>query len=217
MHPRLVFIFAFFFAINSWAQNPDLNCNCPPNKFAGTKPEAVFTLPNGKIALCGYAETKDNEKLYSEFVLAACGDKKIIDFWDAITTCRIVTNNDTLRVEELKNLPTGDDLKFVSTVWNIDKLYFKNGQVQRNTSLNRKIRKYSQQEIKSVLAEYEHLNRKLDYNDMDLINKLFMAAISGDKTARKYLTDKNRFEYFDGAFKEDYDELIAMLKNWEER
>jgi hypothetical protein len=153
--------------------------------------------------------------LCSEFVLTVCGETNVIDFGDALTVCRITTSKDTLRVEQLKNLPTGDELKFVLTVWRIEKLYFRNGQVKRSTELNREIRKYNQLEIKNVLTDYERLNRKLTYDNMDLVYRLFMAAISGDKTAHKYLTDKTRFETLDGALQEDYEELIAMLKSWD--
>jgi hypothetical protein len=212
---RFVFILTFGLAINSLGQTLDKDCNCPPNKFAGTKPETIFTLTNGRIALCGYVENKDNERLFSEFVLTVCGETNVIDFGDALTVCRITTSKDTLRVEQLKNLPTGDELKFVLTVWRIEKLYFRNGQVKRSTELNREIRKYNQLEIKNVLTDYERLNRKLTYDNMDLVYRLFMAAISGDKTAHKYLTDKTRFETLDGALQEDYEELIAMLKSWD--
>lgn len=211
---RLVFILLFGLAINSLGQTLDKECNCPPNQFTGTKPETIFRLTNGRIALCGYVENKDNEKLYSEFVLAVCGQDNVIDFWDAMTVCRITNNKDTLRIEELKNLPTGEDLKFVLSVWRIEKLYFKAGRVERSSGVNRKIRKYNQTEIKNVLTEYERLNKKLTYDNMDLVYRLFMAAISGDKTARKYLADKTRFDTLDGAFQEDYEELMAMLKSW---
>jgi hypothetical protein len=129
MQIRLVFILTFGLTINSLGQTLDKECNCPRNEFAGTKTEVIFSLTTGKIGLCGYVENKDNEKLFSEFVLAVCGQDKIIAFWDAVTVCRIKTNKDTLRIEELKNLPTGEDLKFVSTVWRIDKILF-----QRRTS-----------------------------------------------------------------------------------
>jgi hypothetical protein len=212
---RFVFILTFGLAINSLGQTLDKDCNCPPNKFASTKPETIFTLTSGRIALCGYVENKDNERLFSEFVLTVCGETNVIDFGDALTVCRITTSKDTLRVEQLKNLPTGDELKFVLTVWRIEKLYFRNGQVKRSTELNREIRKYNQLEIKNVLTDYERLNRKLTYDNMDLVYRLFMAAISGDKTAHKYLTDKTRFGTLDGALQEDYEELIAMLKSWD--
>ena len=215
MQMRFVFILTLGLTINSLGQTLDKECNCPPNKFAGTKPETIFPLTNGKIALCGYVENKDNERLFSEFVLAVCGQDKVIDFWDALTVCRITASKDTLRIEELKNLPAGDNLKFVSTVWRVEKMYFRDGQVERNSGLNKKIRRYNQREIKKVLNEYESLNKKLNYDNMDLVYRLFMATISGDKAARKYLTDKTKLETLDGAFQEDYEELIAMLKSWD--
>ena len=58
------------------------------------------------------------------------------------------------------------------------------------------------------------LNEEDKNMDMDLIYKLFVASISGDKTARKYLTDTTRFGLLDGAFADDYKELMAMMRNW---
>jgi hypothetical protein len=118
---RFVFILTFGLAINSLGQTLSKECNCPSNKFSGTKPDTVFTLTNGKIALCGYVENRDNEKLFSEFILAVCGQDKVIDFLDALTVCKITASKDALRIEELKNFSTGDNFKFVSTVWRIEK------------------------------------------------------------------------------------------------
>jgi hypothetical protein len=95
MQIRLVFILTFGLTINSLGQTLDKECNCPRNEFAGTKTEVIFSLTTGKIGLCGYVENKDNEKLFSEFVLAVCGQDKIIAFWDAVTVYRIKTNKDT--------------------------------------------------------------------------------------------------------------------------
>ena len=216
MQMRLVFILTFGLIINSWGQTSDTDCKCPPNKFSDPEPRAIFTLTNGKsIVLCGYVESKDNEKLFSEFVLAECGQDNIIDFWDALTVCRIKTNKDTLIIEELKNLPTGENFAFIPTVWTIEKLYF-SVHIERESQVNRKIKKYNKQEIKTVLNEYDNTSGKLNDDKMILANKLFMASISGDKTARKYLSEfKTKFGTLDGAFAEDYKELIAMLKNWD--
>jgi hypothetical protein len=214
---RFIFPLIFGLAISSWGQTHDIDCNCPINKFTSTKAETIFPLANGKrIALCGYIENRGKEKLFSEFVLAVCGEDKVIDFWDALTVCRITTHNDTLRIEELKTFPTGDNFKLIPTVWRIEKIYVKNGYVARDNKLNKNINKYRAQEINNVLEEYEKATGKPDEDKMILASRLFIASLSGDKTSRKYLVDfKTKFGTLDGAFAEEYEELIAMLRSWE--
>lgn len=210
---RLVFILTFGLTINSWGQTKDKDCTCPPNQYADSKPQTVFKLTSGKsIALCGYS---DKETVYSEFVLAVCGQDKIIDFWDAMTYCKISTDKDILVIEELKNLPTGDNLEFKQTIWTSEKMYFKNEQIQRNKIVNKTIRKYTKQEIEKVLKE--NSKGKINEDKMSTANRLFIAILSGDKKARQYFTDfKTKFGQLDGEFLETYQELTAMLKAWDE-
>ena len=217
MQMRLAFILTFGLTINSWGQTQGKECICPSNQHTNAKPEAIFNFTNGNsIALCGYVEAKENETTYSDFVLAVCGQDKIIDSWDAQTFCLARIKRDTLVIEQLHYLPTGDNFSFQQTVWRIEKIYFSDGKVERGIELNRKIRRYSVQETKSVLEDYENAKGNLSDDKMILASKLFVAAISGDKAARKYLGDfKTRFGELDGAFAEDYEELVAMLNSWD--
>jgi len=210
---RFVFILTIGLTINSRGQTQEKECACPSNQYADSKPETTFHFTNGKdIALCGYSETKGSEKIYSEFVLAVCGQDKILDFWDAMTSCKIRVTGDTLIIDELKYLPTGDDLNFKSTLWTSQKVYFKNNEVQRRIKVNRGIRKYSRLEIDRVIKEFEHAERYVE----GLADKLFMATLSGDKKARQYFIDyKTKFGPLDGYVAEDYNELTAMLKVWD--
>ncbi|MFB9843000.1 hypothetical protein [Mucilaginibacter ginsenosidivorans] len=70
------------------------NCNCP-NDFgfsSSRKVDTIFHLSNGRsIALCGYRDTQvaEGRTFYSEFVLAACGEKNAIKFWDATLECQL--------------------------------------------------------------------------------------------------------------------------------
>jgi len=48
------------------------------------------------------------------------------------------------------------------------------------------------------------------------MNQLFIAAISGNATARKYLYEfGSKFTVLDGAVSEDYKDMTAMLKQWQ--
>ncbi len=182
----------------------------------GNKPDTTFYLSNGKaIVLCGYKNPDSNPTTFSEFVLSVCGQDTIIDFWGAVLTCRLRVKKDTLLVDQLETLPTGKDFTFQETVWTTEKIYFSNGVVVRNLTTNKTIRKYSKQEIQTVLTEFENTKKGYDVKKMDIAYKLFIAAISGNETAKKYFFEfENKFWTLDGADRETYSDLTAMLQLW---
>lgn len=192
------------------------NCNCPENDYAGTKADTVFKFTNGKkIALCGYRNPGSNPIDFSEFVLSVCGENKIIDSWDGTQTCRLKINKDTLIIENVVNLPVEQDRKFKIIVWEIEKLFFKNKNVIKSLSINKNIRTYNQNEIAETLKEYENSKGQLNDKKMELVNRLFISTISGNKTAGKYFKEfKTKFGEIDGAFSEEYNQLNSMLEQW---
>lgn len=194
-------------------------CDCPQTQYAGTKADTTFHLSNGKtIALCGYKNPDSKPTTFSEFILSVCGQDTIIDFWGAVLTCRMKVKKDTLLVDELQNLPTGKNFKYQETVWTTEKIYFSGQKVVRKLVVNRQIRKYNKDEIKSVLKTYDTAKSGLDDNKMVIANKLFIATISGDKKARQYFKEfKNKFETLDGVFAEEYSDLTAMLELWDSK
>jgi len=202
---------------SAFGQTWKVSCNCPKTQFAGTKADTAFHFSNGKtIVLCGYKNPDSKPPTFSEFVLAVCGQDTIIHFWGAVLTCNLKMKKDSLFVEELKNLPTGKNFKFQATVWTTEKIYFRGQKTIRNLIINRQITKYSKSEIKAVLKEYETGKQGLGANKMDIANKLFIATISGDKTARQYFKGfKTKYGTLDGAFHEEYDELTKMIELWD--
>ncbi len=202
-----------------YGQTKSVSCDCPKTEYAGTKADTIFHLSNGKtIVLCGYKNPDSKPTTFSEFILSVCGQDTIIDFWGAVLTCRLKVNKDTLLVDELQNLPTGKNFKYQETVWKTDKIYFNEKRVVRKLVVNRKIRKYDQNEIQSVLKSYETAKSGLDDSKMVIANKLFIATISGDKKARQYFKEfKNKFGTLDGAFSEEYSDLTAMLELWDRK
>lgn len=218
-HYRLTIILTFVTLTSLYSQKYETSCLCPKTEFAGTKADSTFHLSNGKtIVLCGYKNPDTNPTTFSEFILAVCGQDTIIDFWSAVLTCRLKVNNDTLLVDQLQNLPTGNNFKFQETIWTTEKIYFSGQKVVRKMELNKDIRKYNQEEIQSVLKTYETANKSLDDGKMEIANKLFIATISGDKKARQYFIEfENKFEILDGAYKEEYNDLKSMLKLWDNK
>jgi hypothetical protein len=195
------------------------DCKCVKNDYGETKADTIFKLENGKrIALCGYRNPESNPIDFSEFVLSVCGENKIIDFWGATQTCYLKTDKDTLFVEELINLPTGKNRTFLNIVWTSEKIFFKNQEIVRKISVNKNITKYSKAEISKTLQEFENANTEINEEKMELANRLFIATISNDKTARKYFKEfKTKFGILDGAFSEEYSDLKSMLEIWDLR
>ncbi|MEO6456471.1 MAG: hypothetical protein ABIN97_20510 [Ginsengibacter sp.] len=202
-----------------YGQTKKVSCHCPKTQFAGTKADTTFNLSNGKtIVLCGYKNPDSEPTTFSEFILAVCGQDTIIDFWSAVLTCRLKVHKDTLIVDQLENFPTGKNFKYKEIVWATEKIYFRGQKVVRKFIANRQIRKYNHDEIKAVLNTYETAKYGLDDNKMEIANKLFIATISGDKKARQYFKEfKNKFGTLDGAFAEEYSDLIAMLQLWDKK
>lgn len=194
-------------------------CSCSKTKFAGTKADTTFHFTNRKtIVLCGYKNPESHPTSFSEFIISVCGSNTIIDFWDATLTCRVKTDHDTLFVEQIESLPTGRNLAYQPTVWSVEKIYFKGQQVKRNFAVNRKIRKYTSSEIKTVLQNFKTAKIELTDETMELGNKLFIATISGDKAARKYFKEfRTHFGVLDGAFKEEYDDPASKLELWDKK
>lgn len=198
------------------ATNED--CKCAENDFAGTKTDTVYQLSNGKrIALCGYRNIEKKPIDFSEFVLSVCGEKMIIDFWDATQTCNLKKINDTLIVEELIDLPTKKDRNYETNIWGIDKIYFENDKVIKKHFVNKNIKSYSEKEIARTLKEYENADEKIDDGKMLLVNRLFISTLSGNKKAREYFYKFKEKYKIDGAFLEEYSDLKAMLEFWDKQ
>ena len=214
---KLILLMTVFTFTSVFGQEKKVVCDCPKTQFASTKADTTFYLSNGRtIVLCGYKNPESKPTTYSEFVLAACGQDTIIDFWGAALTCRLRVNKDTLLVDQLHNLPTGENFNYRKTVWTTEKIYFSGQRVVRKLEVNRQIRKYTKAEIQTVLKSYESAKPKLDDSKMEIANKLFIAIISGDKIARQYFKDfKTKFGTLDGAFAEEYNDLTAMIALWD--
>lgn len=214
---KLIFILTFLTVTTVYGQKNKVICDCPKTPFAGTKADTTFDLSNGEtIVLCGYKNPDSKPVAYSEFVLSVCGQDSVIGFWGAVSTCRLMVNKDTLFVDQLQNLPTGGSLKYQETVWTTEKIYFSEAKLIRKLQVNRQIRKYNRDEIRTVLDAYETAKHGLDESKMELADKLFIAAISGDKKARQYFKAfKTKFGTPDGAFAERYNDLTAMIAQWD--
>jgi hypothetical protein len=186
------------------------------------KVDTTFHLSSGKtIALFGYKYSESNPAIFTEFVLWVCGRDTIIGYWEALRDCVLEVHQDTLFVNELINLPTGESFEFRETIGLIEKIYFCEQKVVKEFFVNRQVKKYNKKEIQAVLKRYKTVNPEIcDWDDeYEIASKLFVATISGDKKARKY------FKEFDSKFEVGccgltavaYKKLTKMLELWDKK
>ena len=202
-----------------FGQTKKVTCDCPKTQYASSKTDTTFYLTNGKtIVLCGYKNQDRKPTTFSEFILSVCGQKSIIDFWGAVLTCRLKAYKDTLYVDELQMLPTGKNFKYQETVWTTEKIFFVGQKIKRKLEINRQIPKYNKDQIIKVIKQFDTTKFGLDDKKMELANQLFIATISGSKLARQHFNEfKTKFGILDGAYSEEYSDLVAMLELWDRK
>lgn len=196
------------------------DCSCPENQFTSTESIYQYDFSNGKsIVACGYLIEDIADSTLSEFVLAECGNDQIIGFWDAMTTCEITFSHDTLTLKELYQLPLSKNFKDQEVVWTIEKLYYnENDVLQRSKHINQNLMLFSDSQIKQTLTDYKNSLKELDAEEMRLLDRLFVAALSGDEQSKAFfLAFREAHPELDGAFLHQYRILQDMLQAWEAR
>ena len=205
--------------VYTFGQNRGSDCKCPVSQYSTTKADTIFYLPDGhSIALCGAKETGiiKGKKLYREFVLSVCGSDRVIKFWDAMQICNLKTYGNTLIVETLEDLPVGKFMALKETPWTMEYIYFVNNKVVRDSVINSHLPKYNPTQISYILNLYERLPNNSDYATSDIMDRLFIATISGSKKSRYYLINfEKKFTNVDGVYAERYDTIMRMLKLWD--
>ncbi len=220
MKERFLFFLNFLFCFGTaFSQHKAPDCNCPKTMYADTRAETGFRLPTGnQIVLCGGKDTQTikGETLYAEFVLAVCGNKKIIGFWGATDLCRVKIIKNALVVQTLVDLPVGENRNYQETVWTVEQIHFVKNKPVKELNINTDFPKYTLKQINSTLKEFETAyNANTDYT-AKLADRLFISTISGSKKARvDLLTFKRKFTTLDGSVAESYDRIMRMLQLWD--
>ena len=194
------------------------NCNCPTNNISGAdKPSKVFKFSNGKtLGLCGGSETKNKEKVYSEFIIFKCGlDTSILEF-DGTQSCTVEQNKDTLIIQEFYNIANNKNLTLKWTKFYVTKLYWKSKKLIRESYYKKDLTKYTSVEIENVLKEFKASNKRFSGDKILLLgHRLFWAYVSDSKLAGQYLEKlEDKFGGFDGAIAEEYEDLIATYQHY---
>jgi len=213
-----VFLFTFLFAQPGAGQIREPSCNCPKKGFNATgKADIIFDLGNGqKIALCGSITKQKKDTFYSEYILFQCGRKEIIDETD-YPSCKITQQGDSLLVTEIKGFPVGKDFEFTYIPFRVEKYFFQEAKLKKTIFYPAVLPKYSAAQIKVVLSQYAKLKLPMDNHDTMLLvaHRLCWAYISGSSAAERCLREmEKKFGPFDGAIKEEFDDIWGTYLLW---
>lgn len=174
-----------------------------------------FTFSNKKnVAVCGDMEVQKGDTIYSEGFLSFCDENKIIEEWGALDPCKIRKINDTIFVETLCWLPIGKNYKTVSVPFYSRKYFFyKDSVYSTNYIIN--YRKYSKKQILQILQQYKKITKGNSDYTITVANRLFWSCVSGSKKAEELLLSLPiKFKDFDGAYAEDFDDIVGNYKLW---
>jgi hypothetical protein len=157
-----------------------------------------------------------NETLFSQFTLGLCGQEPISGYWSEKSLCKVYTQGDTLFVEESLSIPIGENMEYLKTNLSIEKFYYTNKELHHSLAINRSFRKYSKKEINQIKKLYENEDLQSDEDIKDIINKLFIATISGDLQCREFFNNiPKKFIKFEGENLQVYRMLQQKLVLWD--
>lgn len=207
---------------NAVAVNQSGKCQlCAPSEFAVERePDTTFTFSNGKqLLICGTYELLDGKNVFSEFVLSECGDKRIIDFWEASQRFEVAYANDTLKLHKLELLALGNNRELVDWHWLTEVYYYRGNRLKHDIRFNTSI-KYNTAQINETLREYEQTkwlpfsNATDDYLEEKkvLANRLLIASLSGSDKAENYLKEFDSKLKDTGSTMEWYNQLVLLHK-----
>lgn len=215
----ILFLINFTLA-HSQRTKVDKSCRCPKTDFVSYKYGTIFEMSyNRKFVVCGEVNRDTEPPTFTEFIIAECGKKNIIDFWDENKTCEIKQENDTIYIKRLEYMPVGNNFQMIQTVWDTEKIYYTGDQVMRKKEVSIAFKRYSKAQINAVNKTFESAKAgKPSELKMEMASKLLIAAMSGNPKSRQYLYDfKKKFKLEDSVFFEQYTDIIAKFEDWEKQ
>lgn len=184
----------------------------------GEKPLQIFEFTNGHaVRICGYKDEsiqEDENMLLSEFNIFDCLSGVSYVEFGATQTCRIKTYTDTLVIEELAYLPSGENWEWQLIQIAEQKIYC-NGKDIHTSKLEPKIKL---QPIDSILQNtfLNSLKKGEGFPNEweEEIGKLVVLSLSGNEKAWEILQDYENFTgtTVDGAIAETWKEGISLVE-----
>jgi hypothetical protein len=195
-----------------------LPCSCAEEHGAPfAEPDTVFTLDSTMaIAYCGSIDRRGTEPRYSEFTLRWCGNQWPLLTASATRTFRITPQASTLVAEDLRILPTGHDLRMGEVPWRthvIEGVYEPTmGElVAKISEVPGDLHPITKEEEKAIRTRLKAMDPKVNFADEQLLGLLFLSAASDQRGAEKRFRNLRKHYLLDGAYAEQYKELVEML------
>lgn len=175
------------------------------------KPIQIFTFSdNNSISICGYNEHDE----YSEFGIFDCKSEKLISSYDAIQTCKLNFEKDTLYIFEYNKLPTNDNWEWNDIKVAEEIITIQNGNIislgSKPVKIKIEISEKAQTDFLDVLETENY--KRLDIEE--ILARLEVLSISGNERAKKklYAIENDKNYKLDGAYYEQYKNAIASIE-----
>ncbi len=194
-------------------------CACPSGAPEGGTVMKTWQFGNGNgLGICGYSTMEEADTTYTKFVLFRCGEDKIIENWTVNISCKMERTRDALLVKEMYNLPVGGNF---STLWRpfyVHQFTFRGGKVVETEYFDKKLPKYSKDQIASVIRQYKELPQGGTQQTIKVANMLFWATVSGSAEAETFLkTIPEKFGPFSEVLTQEWNDINARYEQWKSR
>lgn len=197
------------------AQSP---CSCTEDpKAPVVAPDTVFVLDSTMaVAYCGWIDRSGAEPRYSEFTLRWCGNQWPLLSADATLDFRITVLDKALVAEDFRILPTGKDLHMGIVLWRthvIEGVYepAMGEVVAKISEVPGDLHVITASEEDAIRKRLKALDPKKNFADEQLLGLLFLSAASEQRGAEKRFRNLHKRYLLDGAYAEQYHELLGML------
>jgi hypothetical protein len=193
-------------------KNEIIQSNCEYNK-------EVFTFSNGnQITVCGW---KNKDSSYSEFKLIDLNKNSILEDYtnDGSISAIINFKDDTLSISNLYGVPNGVKRTIQWLPFYITEYYFIKNALDKRSYYKNNLKKYNQQEIDIILANFKKHDDYIRNMDEYLkqVNELFWAYYSGSNEAELKLEKlKNYYGKHDGAISVEFDSYIITYEHYKQ-
>lgn len=217
MRISLIIIFVFISNLNVIAQNKTCLCIDGIGSSFNDKPIENFNFKNGQsLIICGFEEND----LISEFNVIDCSSEKSISEYSALQSCSYEFKNDTLKVFELKLLPSGKNWKWQFEKISVETFTLNNNKIIKIPpkpifNVNIQISDFEQNEFINDIILNKDNGMQYDWEWEEIIGKLEFLALMKNGKALDILLNLEKITNYqlDGAFKEQYNEAISNV-NW---
>jgi hypothetical protein len=190
------------------------NCNCPKHEH---KALTFFFHNKMKLLICGSGASIKTDTIYSGFSLLSCNENKVLKSWNATDSARVNFSNDTLFIENIKNLPVGKNFTDVPTTFYIDRYFINQDSIYSDYAINKELPKYNKAEIKMVIDQYKKAGSLYPESarryTQNLPERMLMAAVSGNEEMGKALFSfEQKFGPLEEAMAEEVKECQALYE-----